>query len=211
MSVAIKVLGVSGSPRVQSTDFAVNLALQLLRERGCETKYYSVSGKDIRFCTHCDYCIRTREGCVFKDDVQKFYDEIIWADGVVFGTPVYQGNLSGQLKTVMDRCRAILAKDPNVLKGKIGMGIAVGGDRNGGQEIALRAMHDFFIINEMTPVGGGSWGANLGATFWSQDRGKVGLEGDAEGFRTLRKTVKKFYEMLERTKGASVRRDHLIG
>ncbi len=199
----MKVLGVSGSPRLEGTHFAVNYALEILKEKGCETRYYSVNGKEIRFCTHCDYCIRTKEGCVFKDDVQKFYDDTIWADGVIVGTPVYQGNLSAQLKAMMDRCRAILAKYPAVLKGKLGMGIAVGGDRNGGQEIALKSMHDFFIINEMIPVGGGSWGANLGATFWSQDKGKQGVEADSEGLRTLKKTVRKFHEMLEDTKGTS--------
>ncbi len=198
----MRILGVSGSPRLQGTHFAVNHALEMLREKGCEARYYSVSGKDIKYCTHCDYCVRTKEGCVFKDDVQKFYDELTWADGVVFGTPAYQGNVSGQLKTVMDRCRAILAKDPAALRGKVGMGIAIGGDRNGGQECALRCIHDFYIINEMIPVGGGSWGSNLGATFWSQDKGKTGVEEDDEGMRTLRKTVKRFYQVLEQVKGS---------
>jgi multimeric flavodoxin WrbA len=201
----MRILGVSGSPRVQGTHFAVNHAIEMLREKGCETRYYSVSGKDIKYCTHCDYCVRTKEGCVFKDDVQKFYDELAWADGVVLGTPAYQGNVSGQLKTVMDRCRAILAKDPAALRGKVGMGIAIGGDRNGGQESALRCIHDFYIINEMIPVGGGSWGSNLGATFWSQDKGKIGVEEDAEGMRTLRKTVKRFYLVLEEVKGLGAR------
>jgi multimeric flavodoxin WrbA len=197
--IVTQVLGVCGSPRLEGTDFVVNSALSMLRAKGCEVRYYSVRGKEIRYCTHCDYCIRTKEGCIFKDDMQTFYDDIIWADGVIFGTP-YQGNLTGQLKTVMDRCRAILAKNPIVLKGKVGMAIAVGGDRNGGQEAALKSIHDFYIINEMIPVGGGSWGANLGATFWSQDKGKAGVEADEEGLRTLRKTVKKFYEMLEDVK-----------
>jgi len=201
----MRILGVSGSPRLQGTHFAVNHALEMLREKGCEARYYSVSGKDIKYCTHCDYCVRTKEGCVFKDDVQKFYDELTWADGVVLGTPAYQGNVSGQLKTVMDRCRAILAKDPTALRGKVGMGIAIGGDRNGGQESALRCIHDFYIINEMIPVGGGSWGSNLGATFWSQDKGKIGVEEDAEGMRTLRKTVKRFYLVLEEVKGLGAR------
>jgi multimeric flavodoxin WrbA len=100
----------------------------------------------------------------------------------------------------MDRCRAILAKNPKVLSGKVGMGIAVGGDRNGGQEIGLRTIHDFYIINEMIPVGGGSFGANLGATFWSKDKGKEGIMEDEEGLRVLRKTLNKFYHILSKNK-----------
>ena len=191
----MKILGVSGSPRIGSTDFTVNYALNILKDQGFQVKYYSAKGKEIKFCIHCDYCVRTKQGCVHKDDVQTFYEDIIWANGVILATPVYQGNISGQLKTLMDRCRAILAKNPSVLRNKVGMGIVIGGDRNGGQEIALRSIHDFYIINEMIPVGGGSWGANLGATFWSQDKGKDGASSDKEGLRTLRKTIKRFMKM----------------
>jgi multimeric flavodoxin WrbA len=194
----MKIFGISGSPRLQGTHYAVNYALDYLKEKGCEIKYFSVARKEIKFCMHCDYCIRKKEGCIHKDDMNEVYENLIWADGIIMGTPIYQGNITGQLKTVMDRCRAIVAKNPKVLNGKIGMGIAVGGDRNGGQEIALRTIHDFYIINEMIPVGGGSFGANLGATFWSKDKGKDGIMKDDEGLRVLRKTLNKFLNILSK-------------
>ena len=197
----MKIFVISGSPRLQGTHFAVNYALNYLKEKGAEVRYFSVSRKTINFCLHCDYCVKKKEGCIHKDDMEEVYENLIWADGVIIGTPVYQGNVSGQLKTLMDRCRAILAKNPKILRGKVGMAIAVGGDRNGGQEIALRTIHDFFIINEMIPVGGGSFGANLGATFWSKDKGKKGVEEDEEGLRVLRKTLNRFYEVLKEKKG----------
>ena len=81
-------------------------------------------------------------------------------------------------------------------KAKIGMGIVVGGDRNGGQEFALMQIHSFYIINGMIPVGGGFFGANLGATFWSKDT-LDGVKADEEGFRSLKKTIKKFAARLE--------------
>ncbi len=76
------------------------------------------------------------------------------------------------------------------------MGIVVGGDRNGGQEFALMQIHTFYIINGMIPVGGGFFGANLGATFWSKDT-LEGVKADEEGFRSLKKTVKKFAAQME--------------
>ena len=45
----------------------------------------------------------------------------------------------------------------------------------GGQEIAIRSILDFYVISEMIPVGGGSFGANLGGTFWSKDKGVMGV------------------------------------
>ena len=64
----------------------------------------------------------------------------------------------------MDRTRALVAADKYVFKGKVGMGMRLRGDRNGGQEFALMQIHTFYIINGMIPVGGGFFGANLGAT-----------------------------------------------
>lgn len=194
----MRVFGISGSPRLEGTHYAVNYALDYLKEKGCETRYFSARGKDIKFCMHCDYCVREKKGCIQKDGLQEFYEGMLWADGVIMGTPCYQGTLSGQLKTMMDRCRAILAKDMFMLKGKVGMGLAVGGDRNGGQEIAITLINNFFIITEMIPVGGGSYGANLGASLWSHDKGGEGVAADEEGLRTLRKTLKRFYGMLAR-------------
>jgi multimeric flavodoxin WrbA len=97
----------------------------------------------------------------------------------------------------MDRCRAVLSADPDFFRGKIGMGIAVGGDRVGGQELALQQIHTFFILNGAIPVSGGFFGANLGATFWSKDTLRD-VKQDEEGFRSLRKTVKRFAEFLDK-------------
>lgn len=194
----MKVFGISGSPRKGGTDYAVNYGLGYLKEKGCETRYFSARAKDIGFCMHCDYCIREQKGCIQKDALLECYEGLLWADGIILGTPCYQGTLSGQLKTMMDRCRAILAKDPLILKGKVGMGIAVGGDRSGGQELALTTINNFYIVNEMIPMGGGSFGANFGASLWSHDKGSEGVAADEDGLRTLRKTLKRFYEMMAR-------------
>jgi multimeric flavodoxin WrbA len=97
----------------------------------------------------------------------------------------------------MDRTRALVAADKDVFKGKIGMGIATGGDRNGGQELALMQIHAFFILNGMIPASGGSFGANFGATLWSKDT-LEGVKLDEEGFRSLRKTVKHFADFMEK-------------
>jgi hypothetical protein len=48
----------------------------------------------------------------------------------------------------------------------------------------------------MIPVGGGPFGANLGANFWSQDK-LEGVKADTEGMRSLKKTVKRFAEYIE--------------
>ena len=189
------LLGISGSPRKQGTEFAVQYALNYAAEKyGFDTEFWTVRNKNITFCLHCDYCIREKKGCVNKDDMEELYPKLEKAKFIIFGTPIFQGNLSGQLKTVMDRCRAMVAKNPNGFKDKIGAALAVGGDRNGGQEIAIRSILDFYQQNHIISVSGGAFGANLGACLWSKDLGKEGVEQDEEGLRTIRKVIKRLKE-----------------
>jgi len=189
------LLGICGSPRKQGTEFAVQYALNYAAEKfGFETDFWTVRNKEIKFCINCDYCVKEKKGCVHKDDLQELYTKLERAKFLLFGTPVFQGNLSGQLKTVMDRCRALVAKNPSILKNKIGMALAVGGDRSGGQEIAIRSILDFFQQNHIISVSGGAFGANLGASLWTKDKGKEGIEQDEEGLRTIRKVIKRLAE-----------------
>jgi multimeric flavodoxin WrbA len=88
----------------------------------------------------------------------------------------------------------LIAKNPNVFKNKIGAALAVGGDRSGGQEIAIRSILDFYLQNHIHSVSGGAFGANLGASLWSRDLGKVGVEKDEDGLRAIRKVIKKLAE-----------------
>jgi multimeric flavodoxin WrbA len=189
------IVGVCGSPRNQATEHVLKDALQMLADQGFETRFFSVRGKNIGYCTHCDYCLENKE-CMFKDDMQEVYALLEEADGIIFATPVYNGGVSAQIKAVMDRCRAAVAGDRNFFKYKVGMGIALGGDRVGGQEAALTQIITFFVLNGMVPVSGGFFGANLGATFWTKDT-LEGVKQDEEGFRSLRKTIKKFAAVLK--------------
>jgi multimeric flavodoxin WrbA len=132
--------------------------------------------------------------------MQELYALLERADGMIFATPVYNGGPSAQIKAVMDRCRSILAADKGFLKFKIGMAIALGGDRVGGQEAALMQIHTFYILNGMIPVSGGFFGANLGATFWTKDT-LEGVKQDDDGSKSLKKTVKRFTEYLNKFRG----------
>ena len=189
------IVGICGSPRKKATEFVLTRALEMLEEKGFKTELFTVRGKEIGFCQHCDYCLKYKV-CRIEDDMRELYELLKRARGIIMATPVYNGGISAQLKAVMDRCRALVAADYDFFRGKVGMAIAVGGDRVGGQELALQQIHTFFILNGILPVSGGSFGANLGATFWSRDT-LEGVKEDEEGFRTLRKTVKRFSEVLK--------------
>jgi multimeric flavodoxin WrbA len=197
----IKLLGISGSPRKGATAHAVQKALAYAESLGdVETEFISVRGKEIKFCIHCDYCVRKQEGCVFEDDVAEMYPSMEAADAWILGTPVYQGTLSGQLKAVLDRCRAVVARDINAFRNKAGAAIAVGGDRIGGQEPSIIAIHSFYLANKMIPISGGPFGSNLGGTVWSRDEGAEGAEADEEGLKSIQQTTKRLVRVARKLK-----------
>jgi multimeric flavodoxin WrbA len=190
------IVGICGSPRKKTTEYVLKEALDMLEKMGFKTAFSTVRGKNIGFCTHCDYCLKNKE-CAIKDDMSELYALLKDAKGIIFATPVYNGGISAQTKAVMDRCRALVAAEKNFFKYKIGMAIAVGGDRVGGQEMAIQQILTFYILNGAIPVSGGFFGANLGAIFWSKDT-LEGVKDDHEGFRSLKKTVKRFAEFLRK-------------
>jgi len=189
------IVGFCGSPREQATDYVLKIALEELKKQGFETVFFTVKGKKINYCIHCDYCLENKV-CIFKDDMQEVYSLLKKANGIIFATPVYNGGVSAQTKAIMDRCRAAVAGEKNFFKNKIGIGLALGGDRIGGQEAALTQIITFYILNAIQPVSGGYFGSNLGATFWTKDS-LEGVKKDLEGFRSLKKTLKKFTNQLK--------------
>lgn len=190
------IVGICGSPRKQTTEYVLREALGMLEKMGFETEFFTVRGKNIGFCRHCDHCLEHKE-CIIVDSMYDLYHLLKDAKGIVIATPVYNGGISAQTKAVMDRCRALVAADRNFFKYKVGMAIAVGGDRIGGQELAIQQIITFYLLNGIITVSGGSFGANLGATFWSKDTLEC-IKRDEEGFRSLRKTAKKFAGFLKK-------------
>jgi multimeric flavodoxin WrbA len=189
------ILGICGSPRRMATEYVLEEALKLLEAKGFRTTLFTIRGKNISPCRHCDYCIKNAQ-CIIQDDMYQLYPLLRDAKALIIATPCYNGGLSAQIKAVMDRTRAAMAADPKALMRKPGMVIAVGGDRIGGQESAIQQVHTFYILNGMIPISGGFFGANLGATFWSKDT-LEDVKNDEEGFRNLRKTLRRFADTLQ--------------
>lgn len=190
------ILIINSSPRKKATHFVTNQAKSKLEENSINVNIQQVREKEINFCKHCDYCFENEE-CIIKDDMKEINSLLEKSEGVILSTPVYNSGINSQLQAVLDRTRSLLARNKDALKGKIGAGIAVGGDRMGGQEIALSQIHNFYILNGMIPVSGGAFGANLGATYWSKDT-KKGVKEDKEGQKSLNKTLNRFMEYLDK-------------
>lgn len=192
----MKIFGICGSPRVNTTDYVIRNALDKLNNDGFETVLFSCAGKTIKPCMHCDYCLKNKK-CIIEDDMLDVYENLQNADGIILATPVQSGGISSNLSTIMDRTRALEAIDYNLLRGKIGMSIAVGGDRTGGQDFAHLKNITYFMIHGIIPVSGGPFGSNLGASFWSNDS-LEDVKKDEYGMESLNRTLVEFSKFLKK-------------
>ena len=192
----MKVFGICASPRNSTTHYVLSKAMDKLKEDNFETEMFSCQTKDIKHCMHCDYCLENKK-CIIEDDMSEVYESLLSADGIVIATPIQSGGISSYLSAIMDRTRALEAIDYNILRGKIGMSIAVGGDRTGGQDFAHLKNITYFMIHGIIPVSGGPFGSNLGASFWSNDS-LDDIKNDSYGMESLNRTLVEFENFLNK-------------
>lgn len=106
-----KVLVISTSLRKNSNSEA--LADEFIKgaaEAGNEVEKISLAGKKIEFCRGCLACQKIG-ACVIKDDAVAIAERVHDAEVVVFATPIYYYEMSGQLKTLLDRCNSLYDSD----------------------------------------------------------------------------------------------------
>ena len=106
-----KVVVISTSLRPGSNSHA--LAEQFAKgaeAAGHQVELVTLRGKELRFCVGCLSCQQTG-ACVFKDDVPAIMESVLNADVVCWATPIYYYEMSGQMKTLIDRMNAMYPKD----------------------------------------------------------------------------------------------------
>lgn len=162
---SVKILGVVGSPRRGNTEILVKEALKSAEELGnVETEILHLHPLKINPCIACFRCFDEAENgraCPsFEDDMEKVYPKLADSDGIIIGSPVYFGGISGELKVLLDRTEPFVRYARTGygggLSNKVGGAIAVGYNRNGGQETSIQMIHSYFLVHDMIVVGSGS-------------------------------------------------------
>jgi multimeric flavodoxin WrbA len=100
----MNIIGYSGSPHKSgNTAWAVKQILDGAKRSGPDPVLFTASELDVQPCRGCFGCKAGENGCVIKDDMQKVYGELRDAEALVFASPVYMGQMTGQAKVFMDR------------------------------------------------------------------------------------------------------------
>ena len=162
-SGSVKILGIACSPRPgKTTAAAVKVALEAAKAAGTnvETELVELAGLNIPV-----FDPAAPGSADFEKVAAKLTDPKV--AGILVGTPVYFGSMSSLCKAFLDRFIA-LRTDNFALANKVAGVVAVGGMRNGGQELPIQTVQAALLAQEMILVGDGRPTAHRGATLWNQ-------------------------------------------
>ena len=106
-----KILVISTSLRKDSNSQALAEAFAKGAESaGHEAELISLRGKQISFCRGCFACLK-RGRCVIEDDAPAIVEKMHGAQVLAFATPIYYYEMSGQMKTLLDRANSLFDGD----------------------------------------------------------------------------------------------------
>ncbi len=83
-------------------------------------------------------------------------EELLSADAIILGSPVYWSNMAGEVKAFIDDWQFKFGVFPDFkLKNKVGAAFATGGQVSSGKELTMLSMLAAMLGNYMIVVGGG--------------------------------------------------------
>lgn len=181
---AIKVLGISASPRKGNSEYILEEALKVVDELPFETETSTLSlrGREIKPCVGC-YACRNKEGvCPLKDDFEQLRKEYLKADVIIYSVPLFNYSIPGQLKCFIDRLGqsmtgyyGVRATRPLKVTGNIVQGAHL----YGGQDFAITTLTMHQMLAKCIPVAGDGWESYAGAGGWT------GADGSRDALQKL--------------------------
>ncbi len=197
----VKILGICCSPR-QGKTTAVSLKVCLEAaadvDSRIETELIELAGLKIDGSLAAGIALEPGQKDDFPSLMPKLADERL--AGIIIGTPVYFGNMSSLCKAFIERC--MVFRKEFAFSDKVGGVVAVGGGRNGGQELTIRSVHNCLLGHAMMVVGDGPPTGHFGGTVWSGHPG--GVTEDEFGMKTVRNLGRRVAEVaLQLARGAT--------
>lgn len=180
-----KIVILNGSPRRNgNTSALVKAFTQGAESAGNTVTEFFLDSMEIHGCRGCFGGHSSQEcPCVQKDDMSQIYPAVKESDVVVLATPLYYWNMSGQIRTAIDRLFALEEGDGNLLRGhERASALLMAAEGNGFDDVLLYYNH---LVEHLR------W-KNLGHVLAGGNRDIGDIEGKPE--------LKKAFEL-----GASIR------
>ncbi|WP_454055164.1 flavodoxin family protein [Clostridium sp. Marseille-Q7071] len=104
----MKVIAINGSPRKNAnTATLLKKALEGASSQGAETELINLYDFNYKGCISCFACKRiggkSYGKCAINDDLTPIFEKIVEADALIFGSPIYFGDITGAIRSFMER------------------------------------------------------------------------------------------------------------
>jgi len=189
----VRIVGISCSPRKGKTTAAsLQVCLQAAEkvDPRIDVELIELAGMKIDGSLAAGLPLEPGQKDDFGQLVPKLSDPKV--AGIIVGTPVYFGNMTSLCKAFLDRC-IVFRKNKLALSNKVAGVLAVGGVRNGGQEMTIQSVLAALLCQEMIIVGDGRPTAHIGATVWNN--GKTPVTEDEFGMATAKNLGRRVAEV----------------
>jgi NAD(P)H dehydrogenase (quinone) len=153
-SVAASVLLASGSAHTQTPSSELKILIA----------YHSVTGNTEKMAQGVADGVKSVSGAnvLVKRVGDVVAEDLLSSDAVIVGSPVYFGNVSGDVKTFFDNWLLKFGIFGDFkMRNKVGGAFVTGASISNGKETTMQAIHAAMLINQMSIVsGGGAFGAS---------------------------------------------------
>jgi multimeric flavodoxin WrbA len=191
----MKVVALNGSSRKDgNTAILLNLVLGELSNEGIETELIQMAGKSPQGCIACYKCFEKKDQkcAVDTDSLNEYLAEMIEADGILLGSPVYFTDATAGIKALIERCGMVSAANGGLFKRKVGASVVA--VRRAGAVRTFDTLNHLFLHGQMFIVGSTYWNVGIG-----RDPGQV--KEDEEGIRTMKTLGKNMAWLLKKIHG----------
>lgn len=148
-----KIVAVNGSPNPDGNVFYLLSEMgKIIEAEGVAFEILNLekalSKLKVPFCNACS--TPCNQSCYQGTEFEELLNQCTRADGVIFGSPVYFGTMSAQLKCFFDKTR--IARAEKAFAEKPACAVSVGATKYGGQQSTLRAIQDCCMVLGFTVV-----------------------------------------------------------
>ena len=176
--VKVNILVINCSPKAKSnSQVPMDAVIEAVKGiPGANVDTFHFANKKIEYCRHCraHYCVEHQE-CVFQDDFQAFKAKWLWADGIVWVSPVYHMGPPSKVRAVLDRLSEVEfgSVHDRMKKQNCGLiypkfykavgAVVHGATRFGGQELPCQFFINHAVLLDCMPISGNMPECYIGA------------------------------------------------
>jgi multimeric flavodoxin WrbA len=159
----MKVIAINGSTRKNgNTALLIKMVFNTLTKEAIDCELLQLGSHTIKGCSGCNTCRKKKDRqCVISDDeVNNYVKKLIEADGILLGSPTYLGNITANMKALVERLARVAKANNSLFKYKVGASVVAA--RRAGGIHAFNSLNQFFLLTDMIVVGSCYWNIGIG-------------------------------------------------